>query len=109
MAWLVTNGRVLASADVLTSLPDRARGLLGKKGIDGAVVIERCRWIHTIGMRFAIDVAYLDRNNTVIRIATVRPNRVPAPVMRARRAVEAEAGAMARWGLQAGDVIEIRN
>lgn len=109
MAWLVTNGRVLASADVLTSLADRARGLLGRSGIDGAVVIDRCRWIHTIGMRFTIDVAYLDRNNTVIRIATVRPHRVPAPVPRSRRVVEAEAGALARWGLRVGDVIEIRD
>lgn len=109
MAWLVTDGRVLASADVLTSLPQRARGLLGRSGVDGAVVIERCHWIHTIGMRFAIDVAYLDREGTVIRLSTVRPNRIPGPVPRSKRVVEAEAGAFARWGLHVGDRVEIRD
>lgn len=109
MAWLVSGGRVLASADVLTSLPDRVRGLLGRSGIEGAVVIERCRWIHTIGMRFAIDVAYLDREGNVLRIDTVRPNRIPAPVPRSRRVVEAEAGAMTRWGLHVGHCVEIRD
>lgn len=109
MAWLVSGGRVLASADVLSSLPDRVRGLLGRNGIEGAVVIERCRWIHTVGMRFAIDVAYLDREGTVLRIDTIRPNRVPGPVLRSRRVVEAEAGAMSRWALRVGDRIEIRD
>ena len=59
MAWLVSDARVLASAEVADTRRARRRGLLGRDGLDGALVIERCRWIHTIGMRFPIDVAYV--------------------------------------------------
>ena len=58
MAWLVTEGRVLASCESATGRPAKGRGLLGRDGIEGALVLTRCRWVHTIGMRFAIDVAY---------------------------------------------------
>ena len=64
MAWLVSDARVLASAELAGSRAARRRGLLGRDDLDGAFVIEPCRWIHTLGMRFPIDVAYLDNNGT---------------------------------------------
>ncbi len=47
---------------VTTSLFARMRGLLGRKslGPDTAMVIDPCSSIHTLGMRFAIDVLFLD-------------------------------------------------
>ena len=108
MAWLVTNARVLASADELTTGSDRRKGLLGRDGLDGAVVIARCRWVHTIGMRFPIDVAFLDEEGLVIRTVQMPRHRLGMPVLRARSVIEAEAGAFARWGVHVGDVIELR-
>lgn len=108
MAWLVCDARVLASADVTDDRSTRRRGLLGRDSIDGALVIEGCRWVHTIGMKFAIDVAYLDENRTVIKIEHLKQHRVSAPVKAARAVVEAEWGAFERWGLSTGDQIEIR-
>ncbi len=49
-------------------------------------------------MRFPIDVAYLDRKFTVLAVTTMKPGRLGLPRLRARHAVEAEAGAMERWG-----------
>ena len=72
-------------------------------------MIEPCRWIHTIGMRFPIDVAYLDDGGTVIKTLQMHRNRIGVPVPRARRVVEAQGGAFARWGLRVGDVVEIRD
>lgn len=108
MAWLVSDARVLASADVADDRSGRRRGLLGRESIDGALVIEGCRWVHTIGMKFAIDVAYLDDSGTVVKIEHLKPHRVSAPVKAARTVVEAECGAFERWGLSTGDQIEIR-
>lgn len=108
MAWLVSAGRVLASAQVADGFSQRARGLIGRQGIDGALLIERCRSVHTIGMRFAIDVAYLDAAGTVLKIEHLRPYRVGMPVRRAVSVVEAEAGAFERWALRTGDVVELR-
>ncbi len=72
------------------------------------MVLERCRWVHTLGMRFALDVAYLDTDGNVLKVVRMRRYRVGAPVSKARTVVEAEAGAFERWGLHLGDVVELR-
>lgn len=108
MAWLVNDGTVLASAEVASGRADKRRGLLGRDGFEGAFVIERCRWIHTIGMRFPLDVAYLDGDGTVIKVVTMCRNRLGFPVPAAAMIIEAEAGAFARWGLQVGHTLELR-
>ncbi len=109
MPWLVNEDRVLASIEVAASRTERRRGLIGRGGIDGALVLLHTRAIHTFGVRFPIDVAYCDAAGCVIRTTTVVPNRLCMPVPRARSVVEAEAGSFARWGLRPGDVLEVRS
>jgi hypothetical protein len=99
---------VLASAEVASGHRAKSRGLLGRDGVDGALVIDGCRWIHTVGMRFALDVAYLDATGRVIKAVRMNRHRLGAPVPGARSVLEAEAGAFSRWGLRVGDVVEIR-
>lgn len=108
MAWLVSDARVLASAELASDRAGRRRGLLGRDGMDGAFVIERCRWIHTIGMRFPIDVAYVDEGGVVVKTMQMHRHRLGVPVWRASWVIEAEAGAFGRWGLRVGDEIELR-
>jgi uncharacterized membrane protein (UPF0127 family) len=109
MAWLVSDARVLASAEVAESRQERRRGLMGREGLDGALVIERCRWIHTFGMKFPIDVAYLDDDGIVVKTLQMHRFRLGIPVWRASWVIEAEAGAFSRWGLRVGDEIELRH
>jgi uncharacterized protein len=47
----------------------RMRGLLGRPApaAGEALWLRPCRSIHTIGMRYAIDVLFLDRHGTVLR------------------------------------------
>ncbi|CAN5393311.1 hypothetical protein BH10ACT2_BH10ACT2_22630 [soil metagenome] len=106
--WLVCGGHVLASAERAASRSSRARGLLGRDGIEGALVLTPCRSVHTLGMRFAIDVGYLDANGVVIKIAHMHRNRIGMPVWKAKTVVEAQVGAFARWGLQLGQQVELR-
>ncbi|BAN03612.1 DUF192 domain-containing protein [Ilumatobacter coccineus] len=108
MSWLVSEARVLASAESATTRTERRRGLLGRTGIEGAYVIDPCRWVHTVGMKFPIDVAFLDGDGVVVRTAQMPRHRVGLPMLRARSVIEAEAGAFARWGLCVGDTIEVR-
>ncbi len=75
----------------------------------GALVIEPCRWVHTIRMRFPIDVAFLDADGLVVRTVQMPRQRIGLPVPRAQMVIEAEAGAFARWGVHVGDVIELRD
>ena len=86
----------------------RRRGLLGRDGIDGALVLRPCRSVHTFFMRFPIDVAFCDREGTVLRTCSLRPWRLSPIVARAGFAVEAEAGAFERWHLDAGDRLEVK-
>lgn len=109
MPWLVSDARVLASSETATDRATRRRGLLGRDGLSGAILIAPCRWVHTVGMRFAIDVAFLDDDGMVIRTVQMPRHRLGLPVPRARSVIEAEAGAFARWGVHVGDVIELRN
>jgi hypothetical protein len=106
--WLVSDGHVLASAERADDRRARARGLLGRESIDGALVLTKCRSVHTIGMKFDLDVAYLDADGAVLKIVHMRRNRIGMPVWKATMVVEAMAGAFERWGLHVGDQVELR-
>ena len=108
MAWLVADDRVLASLEVAAARRDRRRGLLGRDEFTGALLLERARWVHTMGMRFPIDVAHCDAEMTVLRVTTMAPHRVGMPVWRARSVIEAAAGAFDRWEVGPGLQLEVR-
>ena len=99
---------MLASAEVAETRRDRRRGLLGRTSLDGALVLRDCRWIHTLGMHFPLDVAYVGTDGVVLKTVRMSCHRVGMPVRGAAMTVEAEAGAFVRWGLQAGNVVELR-
>ncbi|MFI6082744.1 DUF192 domain-containing protein [Streptomyces sp. NPDC051217] len=88
--------------EIAASYNARRRGLLGRTGLDGALLITPCGSVHTFRMGFTIDVAYLDKELKVVHVHTLKPGRMPLPRLRARHVLEAEAGAMERWGLRPG-------
>ena len=104
---LLVAGRPVAAVEVAATRRARGRGLLGRAGLEGAIVLPGVRSVHTIGMHFAIDVAWLDQDNTVLRVRTMRPGRVSRIVGRARWVLEAEAGAFVAWGLVPGVNAEV--
>ena len=107
--WLVSQGRVLASARLAESREQRRRGLLGRDSIEEAIVLTPCTWVHTIGMRCAIDVAHVGADGVVIATTTMKPWRVGAWSPKASFVVESAAGDFGRWNLNVGDVIEVRD
>jgi uncharacterized membrane protein (UPF0127 family) len=109
MAWLLRDGDVLASLEVAANRRERRRGLLGRDGLEGALLLRPTRAVHTLGMRFPIDVAWCDRELVVLRVAQLGRHRLSRPVLRASAVVEAEAGSFERWGLQPGDQLELRD
>lgn len=108
MAWLLRGGDVLASLELARSWRDRAVGLIGKRSYEGAMLLEPCRAVHTVGVRFPLDVAYLDERRVVVAMTRMAPNRVGLPRRSARSVLEAEAGAFERWKLALGDHLEIK-
>jgi uncharacterized membrane protein (UPF0127 family) len=62
-----------------------------------ALRIDPCRSVHTFGMRFPLDLVFLDKRGEVARIAeAVRPRRL-VTCLRARSVVEARAGEGTRF------------
>lgn len=106
--WLVRDGEVLASLEIARGRVAKARGLLGRQTLDGALLIEGARSVHSFSMAFELDVAFLDGDNQVIRTLRLHRNRLTFPVWRARAVLEAPAGAFGHWELKVGDVVEIR-
>ena len=107
--WLLRDGEVLCALEVADTRRDRRRGLLGRDGIDGAMLLRPARSVHTFRMRFPIDVAYCDRNLTVVDTCLMARHRLGRPRLRASSVLEAEAGAFERWGLRPGDRLEIKS
>lgn len=107
MAWLLREGEVLASLTIAEDMRSRARGLMRRDDFEGALLLRPAMSVHTVGMRFAIDVAYCDSELRVIDVACMRPFRVGRPRLRSRAVIEAEAGSFERWGLHVGDELEI--
>ena len=108
MPWLIRDGEVLATLEVARGLGGRLHGLLGRDSVEGALLLRPARSVHTIGMRFPIDVAYCSSDLRVLDCVTMPRHRLGRPRRRARCVIEAEAGAFERWGLHVGDQLEIK-
>lgn len=90
------SGTSLASAAaVADSWWPRFRGLLARPPLgegDGLLLLE-CASVHTVGMSYPIDVAFLDAKGTVVRsVSELRPCRVGLGGPEAVHALELPAG-----------------
>jgi uncharacterized membrane protein (UPF0127 family) len=91
---------------------ERKRGLLGRDSLDPqeGIYIVPCKMIHMFGMKFAIDVAFLDANGVVLRVHHgLKPNRLSRLVFRADGVLEIAAGRLMDTGTEVGDTIEFRD
>lgn len=97
-------------AERAASLLERMCGLLGRLalGPGAALLIERCGAVHTVGMRFSLDLVFLDRSWRVVRVVrNVRPGRLMVwGGWRAARVVESEAGCLDVDKMAVGERLE---
>ena len=106
-----TTGAIVATRiDRLSTFLHRAVGLLARTTLrpDEGVWITSCRAIHTLGMRVAIDVIFVDAESRVLRIhSNVRPNRFALSCSGAKSVVELGCGALREIDLLPGDRLEL--
>ena len=106
--WLLREGDVLCALEMTESLRERARGLRCRSSGEGAVHLPGRRAAHSLGMAAPIDVAFLSHDLVVLKMVQLRPWRYSVSLRGARSVVEADGGALERWGVQVGDQLEIR-
>jgi uncharacterized membrane protein (UPF0127 family) len=70
---------------------------LGELPADRALLLERCRSVHTFGMRFAVDLVWLDAGRRVVRVDDRVPPRRVRSCRAARHVVEVTSGAGPAW------------
>jgi uncharacterized protein len=106
-----TKATVLASQVVIAgTVLTRLRGLLGKKEFakGQALIIKPCNSIHTLFMRFPIDVLFADKNNHVIAaISALQPFRISRLYFNASYTVELPTGSIEATSTSPGDLLKI--
>ncbi|MGH2720120.1 MAG: DUF192 domain-containing protein [Actinomycetota bacterium] len=95
--------RVLVEADLARGFAGRSVGLLGAAGLPpGRGLLLRTSQVHTVGMLFVIDVVYIARDGSVVKVRTLKPGRLGPLVSSARWVLELAEGEAARLGLTPG-------
>ena len=113
IALRTAEGRFIAhEVRVAYSLTARLLALSRERSLPtrAGLLLSPARGIHTLGMRFAIDVVFLSRQMRVIGLAPrLRPWRVLLAPRGTRRVLELAAGQIAATGLKPGTFIVVES
>lgn len=102
----LTRGTILADrATAAATSRERRTGLLRHESlVEGeGLWIAPCEAIHTFGMKFSIDVVFLDRSRRIVKIREALPARRIAVCLRAHSVLELPAGTVRRTATAVGD------
>jgi uncharacterized membrane protein (UPF0127 family) len=108
---LAESERMLATVRIARSFGSRFLGLLGRRSLEDmeGLLFVPGGSIHTLGMRFAIDVIFLDAQMTVLRVrANVRPWRFALAPRQTRYVLELRAHAAAACEVAAGQIVTLQ-
>ncbi len=112
LAYNRTQGVPLATEVRLAgTIWTRMKGLLGRRDFPPGkgLWIRPSQGVHTIGMAFPIDVAYLDRDGRILRVYhQLAPFRVAALSMKTRSVLELPAGTLSRTQTTVGDILNFQ-
>jgi len=104
----MTRGNTVAARILIAgNSAERRRGLLKTEALcEGeGLWIAPCEAIHTIGMRWPIDVLFLDRSYRVRKIVRELPPWRIAICLTASSVLELSAGVLRSTGTEIGDII----
>jgi len=95
-------------ADIADTSRKRKTGLLKHTKLDAGegLWIAPCEAVHTIGMKFAIDVLFLDRKRRVLKIRSDMQKWRMSACLRAHSVLELPSGTAAATETVAGDQLE---
>ena len=92
---LVNNDIVAFNVTLADTFVSRLVGLLKHKKLEDGegLLINRCKQVHTFGMKFSIDALFLSRDGEILHIEDdIRPGRVSRHIKKAHQVLELKAG-----------------
>lgn len=87
----------------------RLKGLLGTNSLPlgRGLVIRPCNSVHTWGMRYPLDVLFVDKNNVVLKVVCgMSPGRI-AWCTKSAYVVELPAGTVVKANIEQGDSLRL--
>ena len=105
----LTRRTILAtSVEVADHSAARRKGLLGRGSLSAGegLWILPCESVHTFGMRFPIDLVYLDRNKTVKKVRSAVPPWRLSACLSAHSVIELASGTIRSTETCPGDKLE---
>lgn len=106
----VTRATILAErVEVADTSDTRKRGLLGRTALEPGtgMWLVPSEWVHMFGMKFAIDIVVLDKNNVVVGVQeSLKPGWIGKIFWRAHSTLELPVGTIRDSGTAKGDRIE---
>jgi uncharacterized membrane protein (UPF0127 family) len=105
-----TDESLAECVEVAVTSRDRRKGLLGRSGLEAAsaLIIAPCFSIHTMFMRFAIDVVFVDEDGRVVKVVRdMTPWRIAVHPI-AHAVVELPAGSLRGRQVNTGDRLYLR-
>jgi uncharacterized protein len=105
---LGTKEHLPLSCEHATGIAERMRGLLGRKELDSSegLLIEPCKQIHTLFMKFPIDALFLNKQNEIVAIENLGPWRFSKLYRKANKVLELSHNTASRLGLRPGQRLE---
>lgn len=107
----INENKVVENVSVADSFFKRLRGLMFKKflGSEDGLLIYPCKQVHTIYMRFNIDIVFMTKSGEVIFIAEdMKPGLVSKYIKDAHKVLELRGGTARQKNIKAGQVIEFK-
>jgi uncharacterized membrane protein (UPF0127 family) len=106
---LESGGVVCERCVMATNAVRRLRGLLGRKELPPGegILLRPCASVHTMFMRFPIDVVFCDRDLKVLAVAAEVPRWRLRGQRGAKVAIELAAGEAASRGVEPGQVLRL--
>ena len=88
----------------------RLRGLLGTKRLNEneGLLIKPCNSVHMVGMRYAIDIVYLDKKNKILKVVeNLKPWIGVSLCLKAENTLEMAAFSTQKYNMQVGKKLNL--
>jgi hypothetical protein len=106
-----THAEVATRVEVAVTRRTRRKGLLGRTGLDdsSALILAPCAAVHTMFMRFAIDLVFVDAEGRALRlVSNLAPWRIAVHPF-AHAVVELPAGSLSQRPVKPGDRLYLQH